>query len=188
MNPFFSEHQITTFTYDAVRENDLVQKCVARDDAAWSQLVRDYQPRLEVYLERVLRIRGSLINEISASIWSVLWCHRERLQAFNPATGPLFCYLGRVAIHEIDRYCQSERARAEHERRVRKKVATQDTEPAFRVGLEDVLSSLPPRAREVTEAAVLASEAGRLTHPPSARCLRHVRERLHQRCREYLSG
>ena len=100
--------------------------------------------------------------------------------------GRLLDYLARVAIHEIDHYCRSQRSRAAYERSFAEEPATEDTEAAFRLGLEEILSSLPPRAREVTEAAVLARDARRLAHPPSARCLRHVRERLHQRCREYL--
>ena len=161
---------ITTITYSAVRDTELFQKCVAGDDAAWSQVVRDYQPRLEAYLERVLKIRGSLINEISTAIWSTLWYHRESLRWFNPARGRLLDYLAHVAIHEIDHYCRSQRSRAAYERSFAEEPATEDTEAAFRLGLEEILSSLPPRAREVTEAAVLARDGAvwRIPRPRGA--------------------
>src|ERR1700730_14370866 len=97
---------------DAHSEWLLVQRCRARDAAAWWQLFCEYHPRLVHWVRRRLRTRGSVVDDITEAVWFGLVNNPRHLKAFDPARSTLFNYLTLLAVHHLHQRRRSERARA----------------------------------------------------------------------------
>src|SRR5207302_396260 len=113
----------------------------------------------------------------------------RHLATFDPEQAAFFPYLKHVAMHYADAEWQSEGAFNARTQPLDEEPMTPEDGRALplSLGLDDILCSLPPRAREVTEEAVLANNASSMEHPPSARCIKRVKERVSRSCSEYFS-
>jgi DNA-directed RNA polymerase specialized sigma24 family protein len=167
----------------------ILQRCRAGEQAAWQELIREYRPRLEAWIEIRLRTKGSVVDDITEAVWTGLAEHPKQLCAFNPVRSRLFSYLVFLAVHHIRRRRRSERAQAARVEPLSEEPATADEGSTLpdSLMLEEIISSLPPRTREITETCVLGSNANLLERPPSRRCMKRVKQYLYRRCREYLS-
>jgi DNA-directed RNA polymerase specialized sigma24 family protein len=163
----------------------LVQRCRAGDKTAWQELYRVYHPGLTAWIKRRLHATGNALDEIAQATWVGLFKRPRHLEAFDPLRAPFGAYLTLVAMHYASHRWRAETARAAREEPLGAEPTTDEGSLPLGLMLEDVLSPLPPRIREVAEARVLVGD-GSLARPPSQRCMRRVRERLSQCCREYV--
>jgi DNA-directed RNA polymerase specialized sigma24 family protein len=175
---------------DAHSEWLLVQRCRARDAAAWRQLFFEYHPRLVNWLQRRLRTRGHVVDEIAEALWFGLVNNPRHLKRFNPARSKLFNYLALLAVHHLHKRRRSERCRAAREQPLRYEPVTSDGWSALPVSvmLEDFLSWLPPSMREVTEVCFLTSKAGPMMSPPLVACTEKAKQCVFHCCISYLSN
>jgi DNA-directed RNA polymerase specialized sigma24 family protein len=78
---------------DVHSEHLILQRCRAGEQAAWQELIREYRPRLEAWIEIRLRTKGSVVDDITEAVWTGLAEHPKQLNGFNPVRRSL---LGRM--------------------------------------------------------------------------------------------
>jgi RNA polymerase sigma-70 factor (ECF subfamily) len=97
-------------------DRQLVERCLSRDPAAWSQLYQQFHDRLLASIRPVLGAMAqdlSLIDEIGARVWYALVRNDfELLARFDVARGcQLSTFLGIIAKREAKQLLRSERRR-----------------------------------------------------------------------------
>ena len=147
---------------DMHSEQLILQRCRAGEQAAWQDLIREYRPRLEAWIEIRLRTKGSVVDDITEAVWTGLTEHPKQLDAFNPGRRNVFGYLVLLAVHHIHQRRRSERARAARVEPLSEEPATPDEGSTLpdSLMLEEVLSFLPPPKRRIIETCVLGMNGG----------------------------
>ncbi len=172
-------------------EQQLIQRCLQGDDAAWESLFHLCQRSLLLSIKLTLGAQAAdedLVNEIAAQVWLWLVESDRRLKNFDPHRGRLTTYLAVLARESVRRLKRSERRREFREAQAGHDGITADDMSAFTAALGEFLPTLTPKEREFCEGYLLASPVHIPTNEYSPDNVRQLRHRVFVKLKKHLAG
>ena len=171
----------------AAEDRQLVERCLAGDEAAWEELYRRHHPTLLRVIRALLFSktgRTDLVEEIAARVWfSLVSENGRRLDLYDAAHGcRLITFLAAMARNEILQHI-----RAERRRRIREQFASQPESVSPLLNdwqgknlVEEFVKTLTPREREYFRSKLLnlSSEAPNFTTSNSWQLKHRVQRKL----------
>lgn len=131
-------------------DQQLVERCLKGNAAAWTTLRRRHRAALAVFLRRMLggeKDAGRRAEELAEEVLeSLLVPGMERLRRFQPTRAPFPAYLRALALQAVQLDYRKNRRRAIVERELgeRDLAHAEDDDAALALLREEFVSSLPP--------------------------------------------
>ena len=97
-----------TKTTRAIDEAELIERILARDERAWHQLVRHFEPTLRALIGEDEELQPSVIDDVLGDLWLRLMEHdMRRLRSFSASkSAPLSAWLAMQATQVVFAHSQ----------------------------------------------------------------------------------